>query len=275
MLRSSLIMTALVASLMMCTVHAADQHFTEQSLEYRHVQHPDRIRPHRGQLNVVGSSYVEKTPEIAYMSFTAYAAEQDAALAESKVNEMVERLNVFLTVAAEKNISITSDSINIRPKYHYNRDTQRQEFDSFEAYRNVRIGVKDFSLIGDLIKEALSKANISRVNGITYDLLDRESALKEADAKAVADAKEKASRLAEGFNCSVDEVPVSVTYGHVPFNGIHPFMGAKMAMMDQVDGAAENAVSASASSNYSPEKIKVTSTVYVTFDLKSLKDKSK
>lgn len=228
----------------------------------------DKNHKYDGEINVVGMSYVDKAPDVAYLSFTAYAENREASVAESKVNDQVKLLTSFVSTVVKDEDSVTSGSVNVRPKYDYNRKEQKQEFAGFEASRTVTVRVKDFNLIGEITSNALDKAGISRVNGITYDLLNRDAAQKEADSLAVADAIEKARRLAQGFSAELDSVPLSITYGTAGYDTTPrpmPVYEARMMSLKAVDGA-ENGYS-----QYVPEKLRITSNVYVSYAIRETK----
>lgn len=230
----------------------------------------DKNHKYDGEINVVGMSYVDKTPDVAYLSFTAFAENREASVAESKVNDQVKLLTSFVSTEVKDDNAVTSGSVNVRPKYDYNRKEQKQEFVGFEASRTVTVRVKDFNLIGEITSNALDKAGISRVNGITYDLLNRDAAQKEADSLAVADAIEKARRLAQGFSAELDSVPLSITYGTAGYDNTPrpmPVYEARMMSLKAVDGA-ENGYS-----QYVPEKIRITSNVYVSYAIRETKQK--
>ena len=233
----------------------------------------DKNHKYDGEINVVGMSYVDKTPDVAYLSFTAFAKNEEASVAESKVNDQVKLLTSFVLTVVKDDNAVTSGSINVRPKYEHCLRKQciwKQELAGFEASRTVTVRVKDFNLIGEITSNALNKAGISKVNGITYDLLNRDAAQKEADSLAVADAIEKARRLAQGFSAELDSVPLSISYGTAGYDTTPkpmPVYEARTMSLNAVDGA-ENGYS-----QYVPEKLRITSNVYVSYAIRETKQK--
>lgn len=228
----------------------------------------DKNHKYDGEINVVGMSYVDKAPDVAYLSFTAFAENREASVAESRVNDQVKLLTSFVSTIVKDDDAVTSGSVNVLPKYEYNRKEQKQEFAAFEASRIVTVRVKNFHLIGKITSNALDKAGISKVNGITYDLLNKDNAQKEADSLAVADAIEKARRLAQGFSAELDSVPLSITYGTAGYDTTPrpmPVYESRMMSLKAVDGA-ENGYS-----QYVPEKLRITSNVYVSYAIRETK----
>lgn len=269
MLKTKLLITTAVAGIMF-----SNSAFAEQcAINYDNngavsCTCKDKNHKYEGEINVVGMSYVDKAPDVAFLSFTAFAKDRDASVAESKVNDQVKLLTSFVTTVVKDDDALTSGSVNVRPKYDYNRKEQKQEFVGFEATRTVTVKVKDFNLIGEITSNALDKAGISRVNGITYDLSNRETAQKEADSLAVADAIEKARRLAQGFNAELDSVPLSITYGTAGYDNTPrpmPVYEARMMSLKAVDGADNDY------SQYVPEKLRITSNVYVSYAIRETK----
>lgn len=267
-MNKKLLLSSVVAGIVFCNSALAEQ----CSINYDNngavsCTCKDKNHKYDGEINVTGIGVVEKAPDVAYLSFTAYAKDKSASIAESKVNGQVQLLTTFASIAGGvKEDRVTSGSVNVRPKYEYNRKEQKQEFAGFEASRTVTVKVKDFNLIGEVTSTALDKAGIHRINGITYDILDKSTAQKEADQLAVADAIEKARRLAQGFNAELESVPLSVTYG-VYDNTPRPVpvYEARMMSLKAVDGG-ENGYS-----QYVPEKIRITSNVYVSYAIRETK----
>lgn len=230
----------------------------------------DKNHKYDGEINVVGVGYVDKTPDVAYLSFTAFAENEEASVAESKVNDQVKLLTSFVLTVVKDDDAVTSGSVNVRPKYKYFLRKPNQEFAGFEVSRTVTVRVKDFNLIGEIISNALDKAGISKVNSITYDLLNRDVAQKEADSLAVADAIEKARRLAQVFSAELDSVPLSISYGTAGYDSTPrpmPVYEARTMSLNAVDGA-ENGYS-----QYVPEKLRITSNVYVSYAIRETKQK--
>lgn len=230
----------------------------------------DKNHKYDGEINVVGVGYVDKTPDVAYLSFTAFAENKEASVAESKVNDQVKLLTSFVLTVVKDDDAVTSGSVNVRPKYKYFLRKPQQEFAGFEVSRTVTVRVKDFNLIGEIISNALDKVGISKVNSITYDLLNRDVAQKEADSLAVADAIEKARRLAQVFSAELDSVPLSISYGTAGYDSTPrpmPVYEARTMSLNAVDGA-ENGYS-----QYVPEKLRITSNVYVSYAIRETKQK--
>lgn len=230
----------------------------------------DKNHKYDGEINVVGVGYVDKTPDVAYLSFTAFAENEEASVAESKVNDQVKLLTSFVLTVVKDDDAVTSGSVNVRPKYKYFLRKPNQEFAGFEVSRTVTVRVKDFNLIGEIISNALDKVGISKVNSITYDLLNRDVAQKEADSLAVADAIEKARRLAQVFSAELDSVPLSISYGTAGYDSTPrpmPVYEARTMSLNAVDGA-ENGYS-----QYVPEKLRITSNVYVSYAIRETKQK--
>lgn len=230
----------------------------------------DKNHKYDGEINVVGVGYVDKTPDVAYLSFTAFAENEEASVAESKVNDQVKLLTSFVLTVVKDDDAVTSGSVNVRPKYKYFLRKPNQEFAGFEVSRTVTVRVKDFNLIGEIISNALDKVGISKVNSITYDLLNRDVAQKEADSLAVADAIEKARRLAQAFSAEHDSVPLSISYGTAGYDSTPrpmPVYEARTMSLNSVDGA-ENGYS-----QYVPEKLRITSNVYVSYAIRETKQK--
>ncbi len=211
-----------------------------------------------GVIEVVGIGEVESVPDLAVLRFTSNFESKSTKTVRDEVEKKVTAL-----VKSAKELGITDDEIvsgnfSLYPKYHYS-DKGVQIFDGYAASRDVTFRLKDFSLIEKVAKCAVD-AGITSINGFSYEIKDTSSLKAQADTKAIADAKDKAQRLAEGFAVKIKGA-CSLRFEN---SGVAPIRHRSMLMTSAM---AKNSADGPEVVEYTPEKQTVHSTVYATFSI--------
>ncbi len=162
-----------------------------------------------GRIDVTGYGKVESAPDLAKLSFTVNSKQETAsearADAENKVTAFFKALG-GLKIPKDK---IIAESISVYPEYTTDKQGKRQLLD-YAARRTVRVELEDFTLIGP-VTDAAMQSGIDNIGGFSYALKDPQSAQLEADSKAIADARDKAERLAKGFGVTLGQ-PCSLQF---------------------------------------------------------------
>ncbi len=211
-----------------------------------------------GIIEVVGSGEVESVPDLAVLRFTSSFEAKNT----KKVRDEVEK-KVTALVKSAKALGITDDEIvsgnfTLYPKYRYS-DKGAQIFEGYSASRDVTFRLKDFSLI-EKVAQCAVDAGITRINGFSYEIKDTSSLKAQADAKAIADAKDKAQRLASGFDVKIKGA-CSLRFEN---SGVPQVRHRNMLMASAM---AKNSADGPEVVEYTPEKQTVHSTVYATFSI--------
>ncbi len=164
-------------------------------------------------ITVTGEGEVKAVPDIGSFSFSVNESGADAALAldasSKKINEVIAALKE--AGVAEKDIK--TESYNLSPKYKYESRPcpmgsycpQEQIEDGFEVNQTVAIKVRDLDKAGELISLVGSK-KVANISSLSFTIDDNEVLKAEARALAVADAKAKATVLAESLGVTLGKV---------------------------------------------------------------------
>lgn len=203
-----------------------------------------------GTISVTGSASVSATPDVASLSFVASSSGKDAKAVRANVEQ-----KAFILIESALKIGLTkeqiiSQSLSLYPVYNY--DDGKRVFDGYNANREITFKISDFTLIEKLTDLAL-KAGIEQIGGFTYELKDRLAIKKIADAKAITDAKEKALRLAHGFNVKVKGV-CRIIFSDSQLEHAPRFMAVNSAKQSMV-------------AEYTPAPVKVSSEVNVVYTI--------
>lgn len=211
-----------------------------------------------GHITVTGKGKIEAEPDLARLSFTVTENAQEAVSAR---NAAEEKISSFLEALIQHGIpreKIAAGSITVLPQYTADRNGSRVQ-NGYQAVRAVVIELEDFSLIslaGDLAMES----GINGIGGFEY-LIRNEKELKlQADAEAIADAKDQALRLAEGFGVKLSK-PCSLSFG----TSSRPVLRYRAGSPRNLQTRAASLPAEGESAAYMPEKLTVESIVEAQF----------
>ncbi|OPL08942.1 MAG: hypothetical protein AVO33_08510 [delta proteobacterium ML8_F1] len=144
-------------------------------------------------LSVQGSGEVNVQPDTAIINIGLETRDSNAAAAQEKNNVIMEEV-----VAAMKTIGIDSKDIkteyyNMYRGYDHNTNTEQE---LYIVNNTLKITVREIENVGQAIDTAVD-LGANQVNSIQFTLSDDAELYKEALAKALTDAGEKAEQLAQ------------------------------------------------------------------------------
>ncbi len=151
-----------------------------------------------GQITVRGYGNAKALPDEALLDLSAAALHKDLKEARSACEKKTAAFLKAVSSLGIKDEAVQSGSINVSPRYTYDHKSATRKFEGYWAVRDLKIRTDNFSLLGALTSAAVN-AGIDEIHGISYALKDESALKKLADERAVADAREQAKRLAEGF----------------------------------------------------------------------------
>ncbi len=165
-------------------------------------------------LSINGHGEVTLTPDIAYIYVGVHTELENAADAVAENNDNAQAVIDALKATGIKaeDISTTNFSLYLSQQYDQNGQPTGNQY---IVDNTVNITVRDLAKLGDLLGTAID-AGANSVNGISFDVSDKEAALKEARAKAVTDARTQAEELAGLAEVELGDVLSISMYGGTP-----------------------------------------------------------
>lgn len=167
--------------------------------------------PTFNSVTVNGVGEVFAVPDIALFTYTI-SSEASTVTEAQKV--ATEKHNVAIKALRDAGIE-DKDIVavpNLYPKYSYNYRPctalscpSNQTISGYEAAFGVTVKVREADKTGELISK-VTEAGATAVSGITYTIDDEEVLKDEARTLAIADAKEKAEKLAQDLGVDLDEI---------------------------------------------------------------------
>ncbi|HKJ28018.1 MAG TPA: SIMPL domain-containing protein [Anaerolineales bacterium] len=155
-------------------------------------------------ISVNGTGSVTLAPDMAEVNIGVQteADEADQASAENtqKVNAIMAALEEL--GIAESDIQTTNFSVWPRQQYNDNNEVQAI---TYVVQNSLLVTVNDLDLLGDVLDSAIG-AGANAINGITFDLSDRDGANAQAMEAAMENAASRAEVLAGAANTEIVEV---------------------------------------------------------------------
>ncbi len=160
-------------------------------------------------VNGTGSVYAE--PDVAYIYIGVHTENEDpkAALNANTVQAQDVITAIKQTGIMDKDIQ--TSNFNVCPSVQYGAMGETLGT-VYMVDNTVNVTVRDLSTLGDLL-EAVVSSGANSINGITFDILDKDSLASEAREKAVENARQQAKDVAEAAGVDLGELMyVSVYY---------------------------------------------------------------
>ncbi len=165
-------------------------------------------------INVRGEGEVLAKPDIGQFSFSVRAEGEDASTAQNMSAEAINTILEFLKNEGVAENDIKTEYYNLNPKYRYEERVcpmgsfcppGEQIIDGYEVSQSVSVKVRDLDKGPNLIAGA-GERGATNISGLNFTIDDESALQAEARAKAIADAKEKAEKLAADLDMRVVKV---------------------------------------------------------------------
>lgn len=206
-------------------------------------------------LNVVGTGQADLVPDIAYIYVGVHTELPSASEAMNENNAQTQKMIEALTSFGVDAKDIRTTNFSIWPFDKYDPLTGVSTGEKYYSVDNtVYVTVRDLDTLGDLLDTVIA-AGANTVNSIQFDVADKDAALKQARADAIADAQAKAEELAEAAGMSVGAIR-SISFTDSQYYPVFEGRGGGGG------GEAASAVP------INPGQLSFTVTVSVTYELK-------
>lgn len=180
------------------------------SYAYSNYQMAKAMYPMPISISVTGEGEVSAVPDVGQFSFSVTADGAEAAAAQEASGTKINDIMAYLKEQGVEEKDIKTENYNMYPKYRYEGAAcmggwcppSKEIPDGFEVSQTVSVKVRDTAKAGALIAGVGDKG-ATNISGLTFTI-DDESKLKvEARSKAIADAKEKAEKIAADLGVEI------------------------------------------------------------------------
>lgn len=195
-------------------------------------------------IQVEGEGEVVARPDIATFSFSVMSEAETAEGAQQHSAESINTIMEYLESEGIKEEDIRTSYYNLYPKYEYvavgapepaiDRGgfvPRNQELVGYTVDQTIEVKVRETDKAGSLIAGA-GERGATNISGLRFTIDDESALMAEAREKAIADAKEKAKKLADDLGVRI----VKMTAFWEDGNGRYPMdgygYGGDMAVME-------------------------------------------
>jgi uncharacterized protein len=186
--------------------------------------------PSKRTISVNGTSQAYLTPDIGYIYIGVHTEDKDVNKAVNSNNERSQTVVKALKDSGITEKDIRTINFNIYPQ----QQMTPQNVVTGTLYivdNTVFVTLRDITKVGDVITKAID-AGANNINGIQFDVADKEAALADARKAAVANARARADELAKAAGVTVGAVQSISFYGG-GYNAPTPMYDAKGGAMQQ------------------------------------------
>ena len=205
-------------------------------------------------ISVEGKGSVEIEPEYATLSASVSHTAKTAGEAQAMVDRVMNRLLDGIDSLPINETTLDAGQLRIQPRYRWSPATETQEFQGYEATRELSFRLVELEALGDAL-QLLSQEGATNVSTPVYGSSETAEARARALAQAFASAEADANALAEAAGLTL-ETPDSIST-----SGRNPPIFRQASR-----GAA--AMSAEMAPRYEPGQLSVSASVSVVFSAK-------
>lgn len=159
------------------------------------------------RITVTGTGTVTGTPDQLVLSMGVQTSGGTVAAALQQANRAVRAVTVALGHAGVRAADVQTSGLSIQPQYAAGSPAP----DGYGVSESIQVTLHQLSTAGSQISRAVrAGGNTTVVDGVSLDLTDTGSLLSAARARAVADARAKATQIARALGQPLGRV-VSVS----------------------------------------------------------------
>ena len=156
------------------------------------------------RISVNGTGRVSLIPDIARVTVGVHTEDENAVEAVASNNSLASKI-----VQALENYDIASEDIqttnfNIYPRQIWGTSGQQLGI-TYVVDNNVRVTLRDLELIGEILN-AVIQAGANSINGIQFDVDDREGANHQALEAAIENARARAETITKAAGIEIGEI---------------------------------------------------------------------
>lgn len=165
------------------------------------------------QLTVSGTGLVRVSPDTASINLGVATQDTDVAQAVAASNLAAEAI-----ITAVKNLGVAPEDVrttyfNVSPQPMYDQNGQPTGQTNYWVNNTLVVTLRQVDQLGAVLQAAVD-AGANSINGISFDLTDKSQAEEQARQAAIADAQQRAERLATAAGTTLGEVFSIYTGGY-------------------------------------------------------------
>lgn len=156
-------------------------------------------------INVTGEGKVFLVPDVAYVYIGVHSQSENVSTALSDNNEQAKAVSEALKNLGVEDKDIQTTSFNIYPQQQYEPGTGNVTGTIYMVDNVVYVTVRDLKQLGDLL-DVVVRSGANSINSISFDVVDKETALSKARELAIGNARKQAEELAKASGVTLGDV---------------------------------------------------------------------
>jgi len=161
-------------------------------------------------VSVTGTGQVFLVPDVAYIYIGVHSQSDNVSQALSQNNEQAQAVTDALKKLGIEAKDIQTTSFNIYPQQQYEPNTGKVTGTIYMIDNTVYVTVRELKKLGEML-DAVVRSGANSINGINFDVVDKESAMTEARGLAITNARKQAEELAKASGVSLGDVQMITT----------------------------------------------------------------
>jgi uncharacterized protein YggE len=164
-------------------------------------------------ITVTGTGQATAPADLLRLSLSVGHDAADVAAAVSQVAQKTDAVHAALSAQGVEAKDIETSTVNVYPQY---KDSMSVA--GYRASHSITVTTRDLTGFGQLLNAAVDAVgNDLGMDGLNFDVADKQPLMDQARQLAFAQAREKAAQLAELAGQSLGSIAaVTETYGHGP-----------------------------------------------------------
>lgn len=159
--------------------------------------------PANGTIQAIGEWYVKVSPDMVVLSLSISSKAPTSREAYANVNSGMTLLRNILKEEGVIDTDIQTTSIYMSPEYTY--DNGKNIPNGFAATHSLSIKTRKMESVNALLDKVANVENV-QIQGVSYDLSDKEKVYTEARKLALEKARQKATEIADVSGLEVKKV---------------------------------------------------------------------
>lgn len=143
--------------------------------------------------DVTGEGKVTATPDVAMVTVGIQANAPSVKASQDQINSVINKVSDAVKKLGVDPKDIKTTNYNVNPTFDFNNG---QKITGYSANTNLQIKVRKMDQANSVI-DAATENGANQVGGISFDISDKSKLENEARAKAVSEAKKKATDAAK------------------------------------------------------------------------------
>ena len=155
---------------------------------------PERVGDNPRQVTVVGSGHVQGVPDMLTADVGIEFTAPDVTAAMDQTNSRQQAVIDALANAGVDRKDISTTDVSLQPQY----DNSGATISRYRAANSIRVKIHPASTASRLLAVIVGTGgDATRINSVSYSIADDSELVKDARARAFADAKDRAAQYAQ------------------------------------------------------------------------------